>query len=217
MFARMIASALALLGLAAPAAAETELSFYSGYQTSPHSRIDGTYPGGGGFNALIGWEGRSFEAPLYYGGRAMYWREDGIGFGIEATHAKAYAPDGERGAAGFDRLEFTDGLNIVTLNVAKRWPDRWRDLTPYVGAGLGFSMPHVDITPAGGPRTYEYQFTGAAARLYAGVSYDITENWSLFGEYQFTVSQNDAELSGGGDLSTRIITNAINVGVSYGF
>jgi hypothetical protein len=26
-------------------------------------------------------------------------------------------------------------------------------ITPYVGGGLGFAMPHVDVAPTGGPRT----------------------------------------------------------------
>lgn len=46
-------------GAATTAAAEIEVSAYGGYQTSPHSRIDGTLPGGGDFSELIGWDGDS--------------------------------------------------------------------------------------------------------------------------------------------------------------
>jgi lipid A oxidase len=147
----------------------------------------------------------------------MWWQPNGWGFGIELTHAKACAPHNEMTAAGFDDLEFTDGHNLITLNAAKRWENKWKSYTPYVGVGLGIAMPHVDVTPTGGESTYGYQMTGPVLRLTAGVTRALTDRISLFGEYQFSVSQNEAELDGGGDLSTRLITNALNVGISYSF
>ena len=208
-------AAVALAADAAPAAAEMELSFYTGYQTLPHSTLTGVYPGGGGFSETIGWEGKSFSTPPYYGLRAMWWRDNGIGFGAEITHAKAYAPAAEM-PAGFSRLEFSDGHNIVTANVMKRWPDRWGRFTPYVGAGVGVAVPHVDAT-VNGFRTFGYQVTGPALRLTAGAKYDLTVRWALFGEYQMTGSWNDVELEGGGSMDVRLITNALNFGISFGF
>lgn len=215
---RLLLAITVLLGLTSPALAEMELSFYGGTQSSPHSRVSGTYPGtGANYNALIGWEGKSFAPPPYYGARATWWRRPDLGFGIEFTHAKTYAPTAERTALGFNRLEFTDGLNIVTLNVTKRWKDKFGPVTPYVGAGIGLAIPHVDVTSANGFRTFGYQVTGPAARLSAGASYALNDRWALFGEYQFTYSSNKAKLTGGGTLNTDIITNAINVGVSFSF
>ncbi len=212
------ASLTVLLSLSAPVSAQIELSFYGGTQSSPHSRVTGNYPGTGApFDALIGWEGKSFAPPPYYGARVIWWQRSNLGFGAELTHAKTYAPAAERSAIGFNRMEFTDGHNIITLNVMKRWNDRFGSFTPYVGAGLGLALPHVDVTSANGHQTLGYQLTGPAARLTAGMKYDLTDNWALFGEYQFTYSSNKAELVGGGTLYTDIITNAINVGVSYGF
>ncbi|SFR08420.1 outer membrane protein [Poseidonocella sedimentorum] len=196
---------------------DLELSIYSGMQTAPHSRIEGDYPGGGDIDSLIGWEGRSFEAPPYYGLRATWWRSERIGYGVEFTHAKTYAPDDEKAEAGFDRLEFTDGLNLLTLNAHRRWPDRFGAVTPYVGGGLGLAIPHVDVETTAGDKTFGYQVTGPAARLTAGASYAIGESTSLFGEYQFTYSSNTADLDGGGELKTDIITNALNLGVSFSF
>jgi len=209
--------------LATPANAEIELSFYGGSQSSPHSRVTGIYPAGspGGlagtaFSNLIGWDGKSFAMPPYYGARAMWWRENSdIGWGVEFTHTKVYAPAAEM-PAGFSRLEFTDGHNIFTANVMKRWPDKWRGVTPYVGAGVGFALPHVDIT-VGGSRTYGYQLSGPAAKLIAGAKYDINDRWAVFGEYQFTWSQNAVNLSGGGNLKTRVLSNAVNFGLSVKF
>jgi lipid A oxidase len=204
--------------LAVPAAAEFELSFYTGWQTSPHSRISGDYPDavGGSYDELIGWEGRSFEMPPYYGLRGTWWRGESLGFGLEFTHTKVYAPDDER-PAGFTSMELTDGLNIVTVNVLNRWPDQWGTVTPYVGGGIGVAIPHVDIEHVSGSDTYEFQLTGPAARLTAGVSYPISERVSVFGEYQFTYSSNTGDLEGGGTFETDIITNALNVGLSLNF
>jgi len=208
-------ASLGAVAMAAPAAAEMELSFYGGYQTAPHSRVKGTRANGTAYSNLIGWDGKSFEAPPYYGMRAMWWRDSGLGFGMEFTHSKFYAPGAEM-PAGFSRLEFTDGHNIITANVMKRWDNKWGKFTPYVGAGIGFAMPHVDVTENGN-RTFGYQVTGPAAKAIAGVKYDLNDRWGLFSEYQFTISQNEADLENGGTMKTRLISNALNFGVSYSF
>ena len=170
------------VGIGAPAAAEMELSLYGGSQSSPHSRVSGTYPGTGAqYNALIGWEGKSFAPPPYYGARVTWWRRPDLGFGVELTHAKVYAPVAERNAIGFDRMEFTDGHNILTVNVMKRWNDRFGPITPYVGAGVGFALPHVDVSATNGHRVLGYQMTGPAARAIAGAKYDLSDSWALFG------------------------------------
>ena len=214
----ILSTALALC-VAAPAAAEMELSIYTGWQTAPHSRVKGDYPTaqGGSYNSLIGWDGKSFEMPPYYGIRGTWWRSPELGFGVEFTHAKVYAPAGER-PAGFTRMEFTDGHNLLTFNVTRRWNDQWGAATPYVGGGVGVAFPHVDVEhPASGSDTYGYQLTGGAMRLTAGVSYPINDRFSVFGEYQFTYSSNSADLDGGGSLNTDIKTNALNVGLSLNF
>ena len=216
MLIRTLAACAALTLPALPAVAETEISVYGGWQTSPHSSVSGTRANGTSFRSTIGWDGKSFEMPPYYGVRAMWWQPNDIGYGIEFTHAKVYAPTSEM-PEGFSRLEFTDGHNIVTANIAKRWPGLWAErFSPYVGAGLGIAVPHVDVTENGN-RTFGYQYTGPALRLTAGASYDLNDRWAAFGEYQFTISDNEADLEGGGTLETRLITNALNVGLSFRF
>ncbi|MCL3881927.1 outer membrane beta-barrel protein [Marivita sp. GX14005] len=216
----ILSGILALGATTAPALAETELSIYTGWQTAPHSRVEGDYPGTGAeFDKLIGWEGRSFEMPPYYGIRGTWWKNETLGFGLEFTHTKVYAPDDEKADIGFSDLEFTDGLNIVTVNAYRRWPGLWADgaLTPYVGGGVGVAVPHVDIDTTTGIDTYEFQLTGPAARLTAGASYSINDRWAVFGEYQFTYSSNSVDLPDGGSLDTDIKTNALNVGLSLKF
>ncbi len=203
--------------LALPAAAETELSFYSGIQEAPHSRVEGNDPGGiGPFSFLATWEGRSFEMPPHYGFRATYWMNENLGFGVDFNHLKVYADDATLIANGFSRLELTDGLNILTANAWYRWPVEGRRWTPYVGAGAGVAIPHVDVETRGS-KTFGYQVTGPAVQWVAGINYSFNDRWGVFGEYKGTYSMNSADLTGGGTLETDIITNALNIGVSFKF
>lgn len=216
------ASAAAMI--AAPAAAEMELSFYLGLQSVQDSTASGTVPGAGAVSQSVDWEGKPLENPFYYGARATWWTANNLGFGVELTHAKAYADAASQAALGLSRLELSDGHNIITANVMKRWPGAFPKtpkFTPYVGAGLGVAMPHVDALPtAGGAvRTFGYEVTGPAARGIAGLKYDLNQDWALFGEYQVTWSDNDLTIDGApaGKLKTEIVTHSVNFGVSYSF
>ena len=196
--------------------AEVELSFYGGAQNAPHSDVfisgDDAYPA----ETFIGWEGRSFDAPPYYGIRATVWQSANIGYGVDFTHNKIYPQAGELDGTPFETLEFTDGLNTLTLNAYRRWQGGFGNFTPYVGGGVGLAIPHVEVSN-GQTETFGYQITGPAATWIAGASYPITDTWAVFGEYKGTYSQNTAELDGGGTLETDVITNAVNVGVSFSF
>jgi lipid A oxidase len=208
---------LALLMAPMMASAEVELSFYGGSQSAPHSVV--TVTG----DPLIpyeeftaGWDGLSFTAPPQYGIRATWWQESNYGFGVELNHAKVYADDETRADNGYEVLEFTDGINILTVNGFRRWEDAFAGFTPYVGAGLGVSVPHVEVTK-NGSETFGYQLTGPAVAWMAGATYPINDRWSVFGEYKGTYSINSAELDSGGTLETNIITNSINFGVGFNF
>ncbi|MEM1268285.1 MAG: outer membrane beta-barrel protein [Pseudomonadota bacterium] len=213
-----VLSVLSFLGLAgmASAQAEYEVNAYTGWQTAPHSNVSGVDEAGNPFDFTAEWQGKSFEAPPYYGVRVTRWQESGWGLGLEFTHAKIYASDDTLDDNGFELLEFTDGHNILTLNAARRFQlsDRWRT---HAGLGLGIAIPYVEVTTPAGGTTEEYQLTGPAVRWFAGVSYEITDRWSVFGEYGGTFSQNEADLDGGGSLETDVITNAVNVGIGFSF
>lgn len=210
--------ALAAAFAVAPAAAyaEFELSFYLGAQEAAHSRVYIDDPVIGTEDFLTTWEGRSFEAPPYYGIRGTWWRSDTFGFGVDFAHSKVYASDGTLRDNGYDVLEFTDGVNILTVNAYRRWNDLLGNFTPYVGGGLGISIPHVEVTK-GASETFEYQFGGPAMTLIAGVSYDINDDWAVFGEYKNTYSPISVDLDTGGELETDLVTNAVNFGVTYKF
>jgi lipid A oxidase len=218
-----IVLSIGTLTFATQAHAEFELSLYTGYQTSPHSKVTGTDPtGDGDFAFTAGWKGHSFEMPPYYGIRGMFWTNSNWGFGADFTHSKAYADAetlGDSGTSGgFEVLEFTDGLNNLTLNAAYRWQKEGRKWTPYAGGGLGVIIPHVEVkSSATATETQSYQVAGPTAMLNAGISYAINPKWSAFGEYKGTYSKLSADLDGGGTFKTDIITNAFNIGISRKF
>jgi lipid A oxidase len=226
---KSIAAATAsLLTSAAPVAAEMELSLYLGWQGVDDSTLSGTLPGAVPVNRGMNWDGDPFNTPLYYGGRAMWWMPADLGIGVEGTHTKAYASAADMAALGVNRLELSDGHNILTANVMKRWPEAFTGspLVPYAGAGVGVAVPHVDVRVIGATgRTHGFETTGPALRGLAGLKYDLTENWALFGEYQITWSDNDITVDPdpavpgqvAGRLQTEIVTHALNFGVSYSF
>ncbi len=172
--------------------------------------------GAGRFDFDAGWKGDSLSVPPYWGARLTWWRADDLGFGFEVNHAKLYADDDTLEESGFESLEMTDGLNLVTLNYMRRYPGAFGPVTPYWGVGAGVAVPHVEVETSGG-RTFEYQLTGPAAMVVAGGRYDLTPSWSVFGEYKGSYSSHDADLDGGGSLETDIVTNAINIGLSFRF
>ncbi len=217
----LVAFTLGTLAFAAPAAAETELSFYTGIQGARHSRVKGNDPTGiGSFDFLSKWEGRSFEMPPYYGFRATWWTpgNNNLGFGLDFSHNKVYASGETLAESKFKTLEFTDGLNTITANVWYRWPGHLANdrVSPYVGVGVGLSIPHVEVD-TGGAKTFEYQMTGVAVQAVTGVKYSFNDHWVVFGEYKGIYSMNEVDLKGGGTLDTDVITNALNIGVSLSF
>lgn len=207
-----------LCGSVLSASAEFQLSVYGGVQTSPHSRVSGDDPAGAGpFSFTAGWEGNSFEAPPYYGIRGTWWQDNDIGYSLDFTHSKAYSDDATLASSGFEVLEFTDGINTLTINAVKKLKPRGK-FTPYVGGGLGIAIPHVEVqSTSTAPRTYEYQYGGVVAQFQGGVEYDLGNQWSIFGEYKMNYVDLDVDLDGGGNLSTGLITNAFNIGAGFSF
>jgi len=213
-------TALAVAVMAANNAyAEDTLSFYSGYQTAPHSTVEYNDPssstyGSGDFTAA--WEGKSEAMPPYYGFRWTHWYNSEWGVSVDYAHAKVYSDNQTRADNNLETLEFTDGLNPLTVNALRRYQSDSL-FTPYWGLGAGITIPHVEFQTkdTGAAETYEFQFGGLSLQAQAGVDYKINDTWSVFGEYKFNYSMVDVDLKGGGDLQTDIVTNALNIGVNY--
>lgn len=209
---------------AAPVRAEVQIQVYGGVNANFSSDVqvrrptlpaaDGTYD--------VDWDGKSFEMPPYWGARAIYWLESSPAWGVavEFTHSKAYAKlKGDVGAT-FDKLEFTDGNNIVTLNALRRFePMSYRDIRPYAGFGIGVAIPHVEVELDGdtGPRTFEYQLAGFAAQALVGLEMPFGPNWSGFVEAKLSYTHINADLDGGGYVKTDIWSPHFAAGLSYRF
>lgn len=199
-----------LSGAPLPADAEIEISVYGGQQTSHPSTIRSSSLG----DDRVNWNSESFKIPVYYGLRAKRWSEGRLGFGIDFFHAKAIADGPEK--YGYQNLNFSHGLNVLTADIWYRFDTLGR-VTPYVGAGLGVAIPHVEVQPIGGQPTAEYQIAGPAATVVIGGALAVGGKWSVFTEYQAAYSQIRARLDSGNRLRTEIFTDALNVGVSLRF
>lgn len=215
-FQAVVCAGAFLVALAAPASADMAVSVYGGFQTAPHSDIDVSDQA----DFRAGWEGKSFQAPPYYGVRGTWWMDNlgkpNLGLAVDFTHAKVYA-DGETLAnSGWSHFEFSDGINFLTLNALYKMPIEGSKFVPYVGAGAGINVPHVEVTRASG-RTFDYQLGGATVQAQAGVAYEFTDNWAAFVEYKGNYSWVDVHIDSGASLKTNILTNAVNMGVSYKF
>jgi lipid A oxidase len=211
------APVLLCLLAASPALGENQISVYGGIQEASPGQVSGTAQGVP-FDFSVDWQGDSFRMPPYYGLRATHWFDDSpFGLALEFTHTKAYADDATLESSGFSVLEFSDGLNSLTLNAMQRFAGYGR-FTPYAGVGVGLSIPHVEVQASpSSPQTFEYQLAGPSVRALAGVEYEISESWSVFGEFNATWSDNQADLAGGGSLSAEIVTQAVNIGASFRF
>jgi lipid A oxidase len=210
-----------LLNLFSIAHAELSLDLYSGYQTSPHSKVHGEFLdkdfGTKPFKFTAGWKGKSLSMPPYYGLRLTNWKGN-IGWGVDFNHTKAYADKRTLEKSNFKKLEFTDGLNNFTIHRQSRFKDSQKLFTPYFGFGLGITIPHVEIqADESQPITFEYQYGGLTSAFNGGLKYALNNNRAIFLEYKFTASWLDVNITEAGFFKTRIFTNAVNLGYSFGF
>lgn len=60
--------------------------------------------------------------------------------------------------------------------------------TPYVGAGVGAAFVDVDYSPSGVGIVSDDD-TVFAYQVLAGASFDLTENWAIFGQYRYRASE----------------------------
>lgn len=205
-----------LLASSTAAFADPSVSVYGGWQTAPHSTVDVT----DGTKFTAGWDGKSFEMPPYWGVRGTYWLDEwgysDFGVALDFSHSKVYARKATLNKTpGWTHFEFTDGLNLATANVLYRFKGD-RDWTPYIGAGAGVNVPHVEVSRPSG-ETSEYQLGGFTGQTLVGLDYKFTDNISAFTEWKFNYSRLDVDIDSGDRLKTNISTNAVNFGISYNF
>ena len=206
-----VVCALVLLA-SGTALAESEFAVYGGGQSSPHSRVT---PATGDF-FLATWKGESMSFPIYLGLRYTEWMDDEWGWAVNYSHTKAKANATTLATNDYSRLEFTDGANPVTLVALRRFAPMNGGIKPYLGVGAGISVPHVEVQRTGGVRTYEYQYGGPVLTGLAGFKYPLNDRWDLLTELHVHYMMLDVKVDGG-RLKTNLVTNALNLGVSYRF
>ena len=206
--------------------ANFDVSLYGGFNKAAHSSVtfsnasisygidDGKY-------SVNGWEGESFESPIYYGYRLSVngLENTDLEFAVDFNHSKVKA---KNLPGNLERLEFTDGINTLTLLALYKIDSlvvKNTELDPYVGVGIGIAYPHVDVEGAAGTegKTYDYQRTGPAYQVMAGLRYYLAESWKTFAEYRITYTPMKADLDGGGQIETDILNNQVSVGLIYSF
>lgn len=216
--------AFLLLALAAlPARAEIQFSIYGGANTNFSSDVT-TKKGPVNSTRTIDWEGKSFDMPPYWGARGTYWFEEGPkqgwGVAVDFTHAKAYGDLNFRADPTYYQLEFTDGLNLLIFTPMYRFAKPAEgSFVPYIGAGVGMAIPHVEVGLKAFPgnRTLEYEVSGVAAQVLAGMEYFVTPHWSLFGEGKLSYADIHGDLVGGGTIDTHVISPQLALGATFHF
>lgn len=212
---------------------DAQIGAYLGPAYTARSALNLVQPGGTDLTfGDIDWEGKPFRPPIYYGYRATYWLPNSrIGLMGDFTHIKAIAvkerlidqsglrdgapvPAKEPLSATLKRLEFTHGYNLFTINVLRRGMPRDYHLIPYIGAGLGVAIPHVEVQRVGAARTDEYQITGPALQLLGGIEWRFGRRLSLFVEYKLNCAMIHGDLVGGGKVSTNLCTHQLPVGLA---
>jgi lipid A oxidase len=200
------------------------LSIYGGYQTAAKSKTEVS----DGTKFDTDWEGKSFSMPPYWGARATWWLNglgyDNLGIMLDYSHTKVYASDStlKNRTPGWTHYEFTDGLNLATVNAVYKFPMADQPWTPYIGAGLGVNVPHVEVirpnkAGTGTNKTWDYQLGGVTGQLMGGVDYKFTDHISGFTEIKLNYSHVNVDIDSGDKLKTNLFTGAINVGLSYHF
>jgi hypothetical protein len=214
--------------------ADLQLGSYGGPACTARSSLHLFQPGGTDMQFRnIAWDGQPFRPPPYYGLRAIYWLPSTrLGLMGDFTHIKAIAvkerpvdqsgqrdgvpvPAEEPLSTTLQRLEFTHGYNLFTVNLVRRGALRDGAVVPYAGAGIGLAYPHVEVQRAAAPkatRTYEYQVTGPAWQVLGGIEWRFGRRLSLFVEYKFSCAAIHGDLVGGGGIDTALCTHQLLAG-----
>lgn len=232
----------ASIRMSTPIRAESAVHFYFGDIWTDNADVQLIEPGGTDLNFQnVGWQGDSFDNPLYLGVRYLHWLERSPRWGVsgEFIHAKMYADLNDRVqvtgtsmgtpvsvrapvSGTFQQLQFSHGYNLLLASGQYRWlPGNKSELEAghiqfRLGLGIGAALPHVEVVTASSG-TDEYQFTGPAAQFLAGADIGLSKHWGMLIEYKLTYSDIDADLTGGGRLEVAALSNHLVFGATFEF
>jgi len=94
-----------------------------------------------------------------------------------------------------------------------------KQLSPYYGFGVGFlTEGDIDLEIGGVKQEYSEKFM-LAGQVFAGLSYEMNANWSLFGELRYSFAgEIEMEPSGGGSEVTADYNGfQVMIGLRYDF
>ncbi len=124
--------------------------------------------------------------------------------------------------AGFTEGDFASTNLMLNGIYTFTQPDGhalWGKFTPYVGAGVGFLQEaDIDFTVGGVEREFDDNYI-FAAQVMAGVTYEITPSWSIYGEARYHFAgEIELDPSAGG-TSLKADYNALSclIGLRYKF
>ena len=193
---------------------------YGGFQDTSPSRVSTFSDNGTAISFDAEWDAKPLSMPPYWGIRTSFWDTQKTAWEIDFVHSKAYANSKTLTQNSFDHLQFTDGINV--LSISRIWqlsePKTFPDFLPYGGLGSGISLPYVEIIKSTNPsiaRTMEYQFGGLSGQAQFGVRYSITRDLNVIFEYKITHVGLNVETAASQDLKTNLVTNALNVGLEF--
>ncbi len=94
-------------------------------------------------------------------------------------------------------------------------------VTPYVGVGVGYGTVSLNLKELDGTLVVDDDDTVYSYQLIAGAAFNLTENWSLTGEYRYFDTITDAELTLAGSLNfvenSDIRSQEVRFGIRYWF
>ena len=217
-----------------PAAPDLVGGIYGGFSNAYDSELHLRQPGGTDMKIKnVSWSSAPFKTPPYHGFRGTWWLPLGgtVGAMADLVYIKVIAkrdriveqsgtrdgkpvPEREKLSATFQRLEFTDGLNLLTANLVYRLPIPFR-VRPYIAIGVGASLPHAEVRRAGATeRTFEYQLTGYAVQIIGGLEFRLANRGSAFVETRSSYATNTVSLIDGGTLKMDLLVNHASAGLS---
>lgn len=182
--------------------------------------------------------GQPYKFPPYYGLRATWWpaRSPSLGIMLDYVHAKAISrrhqvveqsgtrdgnpvPAREPVSATFDKLEYSHGLNFLTINAVYRFRGWHQRLLPYFGAGVGIMVPHTELARRGISRdrwTYRYEVSGLGAQALAGLEWRAMpqSRFHPFTEFKVGYARNYTDLIGGGSVANQLFAHQVAVGAT---
>lgn len=167
----------------------------------------------------VAFSGKSFQGPLYYGGRGGYFFSRYLGVEAEYIHLKVFARVDRPGmASGVDRgtpistelplgnivqrFSISHGVNLLMANAALRHPvgastDQSRPrLLLNLRAGLGVTIPHPE-TQINGVADEHYQVGSMVFQLAPGAELRLWDRVYWLADYKYTHTRQRVDIFSG--------------------